>query len=129
MKLILRLIVNAVALWAAAQVVPGIGFGGDGQQQQLTTVLIVALIFGVVNALIKPIVALATCPFYVLTLGLFTFIVNALMLMLTAWVANRFALPFVVDGFGAAFLGSIVITIVSWLLSLFVGDNDDDERR
>ena len=125
MNLILRLVVNAVALWVAAQIVPGIGFGGEGSTQ-LTTILVVALIFGVVNALMKPIVSAATCPFYLLTLGLFTFIVNALMLLLTAWVANALGYPFAVDGFGAALLGSIVVSVVSTILSIFVKDDDKD---
>ena len=125
-KLVVRLLINAVALWVAAQVVPGIGFAREGQDA-IGTVLIVALIFGIVNALIKPLVALVTCPFYMLTLGLFTFVVNALMLLLTSGIANALGQPFFVDGFVAAFLGSLVITIVSWVLSLFL--SDDDERR
>lgn len=128
MNLILRLAINAAALWVAAALVPGIGFGGEGQQQ-LTTVLVVALIFGIINALIKPIIAFFTCPFYLLTLGLFTFIVNALMLMLTAAIANTLGQPFVVEGFGAALIGSIVVSLVSWVLSIFVHDDDDDKRR
>ncbi len=104
--------------------VPGIDFGGAGQGAAIT-ILIVALIFGVVNALIKPLLAAITCPFYVLTLGLFTFVVNALMLLLTARIAAAFDLPFFVRGFGAAFWGSIVISLVSFLLSLFLNDDKD----
>lgn len=122
-NLILRLLINAAALWAAAALVPGIGFGGQGQDA-IITVLWVALIFGIVNALIKPIVKLFTCPFYLLTLGLFTFIVNALMLMLTAVLAESFGQTFIVDGFGAALFGGIVISIVSTLLSVFASDDD-----
>ncbi|MGH2543930.1 MAG: phage holin family protein [Ardenticatenaceae bacterium] len=122
-KLITRLLINAVALWAAAYLVEGINVGG-AQEEPIITLLIVALIFGLVNALIKPVLQALTCPFYVLTLGLFTFIVNALMLMLTAAVAGSFDLQFTVEGFGSALLGSIIISIVSFLLSLFTGDDD-----
>jgi len=119
-RLLLRFIINAAALWAAAEIVPGIYFRGDGEVN-ITSLVIVALIFGVVNAVIKPILALATCPFYLLTLGLFTFVVNALMLMLTSWLAGP---RFEVNGFWPAFLGSIIISIISMLLSAFLRDPD-----
>lgn len=114
-KLIIRLVINAIALWVASQVVPGIYVADN-----LGNLLIVALIFGVINALIKPIIQFFTCPFYVLTLGLFTFIVNGLMLMLTSYVSGE---RLGVNGFGAAFVGGIVISIVSTLLSLFLSDD------
>ncbi len=124
-QLILRLIINAAAIYITVLIVPGIGFGGEGIE--VGALLIVALVFGVVNAVIKPIVAFFTCPVYVLTLGLFTFIVNALMLLLTEQVAGAIgAGGFRVDGFGAALIGGIVISIVSTLLSLFVSSDDDD---
>lgn len=118
-KLIIRLVINAVALWVASRIVPGI-YVADS----LGNLFFVALIFGLINALIKPIIRFFTCPFYVLTLGLFTFIVNALMLMLTSYVTSE---RLSVSGFGAAFLGGIVISIVSTLLSLFL--SDDNYRR
>lgn len=108
---LLRLAVNAIALVAAAFVVPGIQFGGPN----LTiNILIVALVFGLVNAFIKPFLALVTCPFYIITLGLFTFVVNALMLMLTGWLVGA---RFEVRGFWAALLGSIIISLVSFVLN------------
>ncbi len=120
-KFIARWIVNAAALGVAAYLVPGIHVAGH-DTRAIINLLIVAVIFGLVNAVIKPVIALATCPFYVLTLGLFTFIVNALMLMLTSWLVGGI---FRVDGFGAAFWGSIIISLASWVLSLFlVNDND-----
>lgn len=104
------MVINAVALWVAAYFVDGIALeSGSG------SVLIAALVFGLVNAIIRPIVALATCPFYVLTLGLFTFVVNAFMLMVTG---NLLGNSFIVAGFGPAFLGGIIISIVSTVLSL-----------
>ena len=110
---ILRFIINAVALWGAASLIPGIRFGGEGRALFIN-VLIVALIFGLINAFIKPILAVLTCPAYILTLGLFTFVMNALMLMLTSWLAGP---RFEVDGFWPALWGSIIISIVSIVLS------------
>jgi putative membrane protein len=94
--LIIRLIINAIALYIATQFVPGLTFDG-----QWTTLALVALIFGVVNALVRPLLELLTCPLVLLTLGLFTFVVNALMLMLTSWLADQFNLGFHVNGFVA----------------------------
>ena len=120
---LLRLIINAAALAVAAYVLPGIRFGGESFS--VVNVLIVAFIFGLVNAIIKPILALVTCPFYILTLGLFTFVVNALMLLLTAWLAGP---RFQVDGFWWALLGSVVISIVSAGLSAVLKGETRDRR-
>ncbi len=120
-SLILRLIINAIALFVAARLVPGIAF----TEGDWVTILFVALIFGVVNALVAPVIKLLTCPLILLTLGLFTFIINALMLLLTAWLSRLLKLGFVVDGFGAAFWGAVVISIVSFLLSWLVKENGD----
>jgi len=115
-RLIIRLVINAAALWVASQIVPGIGIPSD-----IVNLLFVALIFGVVNALVKPIIDFFTCPFYVLTLGLFTFVVNALLLMLTGYLTGG---QLNVQDFWTAFLGGIVVSIVSTLLSLFLSDGD-----
>ncbi|HRJ45007.1 MAG: phage holin family protein [Caldilineaceae bacterium] len=120
-KLILRLVINAAALYAAAWIVPGVRLG-EGPNVDVTTLLLVALIFGLINALIKPIVKLVTCPAYVLTLGLFTFVVNAGMLKLTAWISDG-ALS--IDRFWDAVLAGIVISIISTALSIFVVEKDD----
>jgi putative membrane protein len=124
-QLILRLVINAVALGVAAAIVPGIQFAGEGSVS-IGTLLVVALIFGLVNALIKPVLAVLTCPFYILTLGLFTFVVNALMLMLTSWLAGP---RFEVAGFWPALLGSIIISIVSTLLSALLGEARRERRQ
>lgn len=119
MRVVLRWFVNAVALLAAAFVVPGIRLTGSGDDPGLNewmTLAIVALIFGVINAIIRPIVILLTLPLTLLTLGLFVFVVNALMLWLTSRVAAAFDLGFRVDGFGSALLGALVISVVSFLL-------------
>jgi len=129
MRLLMRLVINAAALWVAAVLVSGISFAGEGGGTDVGTLLIVALIFGLINALIKPIVKLVTCPAYILTLGLFTFIVNAGMLMMTAWIADGLGYSFQVDSFWPALWGGIIISIVSTLLSVFVSDDDGKKRR
>lgn len=111
LNLIIRLVINAVGLWVADGLVDGIHLTNE-----VGGLLFVALIFGLINALIKPIIDFFTCPFYVITLGLFTFIVNALLLMLTGQLSGG---RLEVDSFLAAFLGGIVVSIVSLLLSLF----------
>jgi len=116
MRFLIRLVFNAVALWAAT-FVPGIWSDGG-----LVSFLLVALVFGFVNALIRPLLALLSCPLIILTLGLFTLILNALMLQLTAWIGSSLGLGFHVRGFVAAFLGSIVVSVVSTLLSWLLPD-------
>ena len=113
--LLIRLLINAAALWVAIQVVPGISFDGNWGP-----LLVVALVFGVLNASVRPFLALLTLPLLILTLGLFTLVLNALMLWLTGSVSNGLGLGFHVDGFWAAFLGGLVISIVSTMLSYFV---------
>ncbi|NIN64825.1 MAG: phage holin family protein [Anaerolineae bacterium] len=115
-RILLRLLINAVALWVAVMIVPGI------YAENPFTILVVALIFGVVNALIRPLVAFFTCPMIILTLGLFIFVINALMLWFTAWVAGQFDLGFAVTGFWAAFWGALVISLVSFGISLLIKD-------
>ena len=109
--LIVRFIINAFAILAASKLVPGIHLEG------WEAILFVTIIFGLVNAFIKPLVALATCLIYVVTLGLFTFIVNAGMLYLTAWLAHSFGLDFHIDNFWSAFLGALIVSVVSFILS------------
>ncbi len=122
MSLIIRLIVNAIALWVATLIVSGIEVDSASTQEEIITLLVVAAIFGVVNVVVRPIVSLLSLPLYVLTLGLFIFVVNALMLLLTSWIAGLFDVPFNVDGFWSAVLGGLVIAFVSWLLSLLLPD-------
>ena len=118
MHVILRWCINAVALLAAAFVVPGIHLSASGRAgfNEWVTLAIVAAIFGVINAIIRPVVVLLTLPLTIVTLGLFVFVVNALMLMLTSRLARAFDLGFRVDGFGAALLGALVIAVVSFIL-------------
>jgi putative membrane protein len=118
----IKVLAAALALWVATLIVPGVELEGSTFTDRLGTLLIVALIFGVVNAIAKPIAALFSLPLIVLTLGLFLFVLNALMLWLTSWIADLLDLPFDVDGFWAAFWGAIVISIVTFVVGLFVGD-------
>lgn len=115
MYLLLRLLVNAGALWAATALVPGISFVGDTGR-----FLIVALIFGLLNALVRPILLLLSLPLLILTLGLFTFVLNALILMLLGSLSGSFGLGFQVAGFFPAFMGALIVTVVSFVLSMFV---------
>lgn len=117
MSFLIRLLINAVALAAAERLIDGITYTGDW-----LWLIVVALIFGLVNATIGPLLKMLTCPLILLTLGLFTLVINGLMLQLTAWLAAFFEISFVVDTFWAAFLGAVVISIVSFVLSLLLGD-------
>lgn len=116
-RFLLRWAINAAGLYAAIWIVPGINFFGDW-----TGILWIALIFGLLNALVRPLLKFLTCPLIILTLGLFTIVVNTLMLMLTSSVGQSFGLAFMVDGFWSALLGSLVISLVSVVLSIFVRD-------
>lgn len=117
MRFLLRLVITAAALWAAVYLVDGIQYTGPWPH-----LLFVALVFGAVNAIVRPILVALTCPLIALTLGLFVFVLNALMLWLTSALAGALGLAFHVDGFMPAFIGGLVVGIVSALLSLFVND-------
>jgi putative membrane protein len=122
-QFIIRLLINAAALWVAIRLVPGIVFEGDWP-----LLFAVALVFGVLNAIIRPILFVLTLPFLILTLGLFTFVLNAFMLWLTSATSDLFGLRFHVDGFGPAFLGALIITVVSFVLSLVIGKPKRERR-
>jgi putative membrane protein len=126
MFLLLRLLINAVALLITAWVIPGIHLGAAGPHPTTNdwiTLLIVALIFGVVNATIRPILILLSLPLEIITLGLFIFVINAFMLLLTSWIAQGMGLGFRVDKFLAALLGALIISIVSFILGRAVTRN------
>jgi putative membrane protein len=118
--LLLRWIINAIALAVAATFVSGIHVDGGW-----LVLALVALIFGLVNALIRPLVALLTCPLIILTLGLFTLVINAAMLLLASWIAGLLGIGFTVDGFWPAFWGGLVISIVSFVLSLVLHEGHE----
>ncbi|GAA4987032.1 phage holin family protein [Yinghuangia aomiensis] len=122
-SLLVKLLANAAAIWITTLVVSGVNITGDSWGNKAGTVLIVAAIFGVINVLIKPLVKLFSLPLFILTLGLITFVINALMLWLTSWVSGKLDLSFHVDGFWPALLGALCVSIVSWALNL-VFDRD-----
>ena len=115
MSLLSKLLINSAALWVAVRLVDGVSFTGDWWW-----LFVVALVFGVLNVSVKPVLMLMTLPFFLITLGLFTFVLNAFMLWLTSALAGALQLGFHVDGFGAAFLGALVVSLVSFALSMLV---------
>ena len=121
-RFVVRIIINAIALWVAARL---LGPEVMRVPQDVGQLVIVALVFGVVNALIRPVVNLFTCLLNLLTLGLFTFIINALMLMLTSWLTGN-QLEF--GNFGWAIVGGIIVSIVSTILSWFFADESSRNR-
>jgi putative membrane protein len=126
MRFVIRIVASAIALAVAAAVVPGIELTTASLGSKVLTLIAVALIFGVVNAVLKPIVKTIGCAFYVLTLGLIALVVNALLLWLTSWLAGKLKLPFHITGFWPAFWGAIIVGVVGWLLSILVRDRDRD---
>ena len=118
MRFLLRLIITAVALWVATQVVPGIHYAGSP-----VTLLVVALLFGVVNALIGGVLRLFTLPITILTLGLFALVINALLLWLTGALSQSLGLGFHVEGFVPSFLGALVISVTRAVLNLFLTES------
>lgn len=118
---IVRLAVNAVGLYAAIAIVPGLSV----PDENWLTYLWLALFFGIVNAFIRPIFNLLTCPFYILTLGLFTLVANTIMFFVTAWLSGLFGVELVIEDFWAAFLGALVVSIVSMILNAILPDGND----
>ncbi|WP_377638918.1 phage holin family protein [Oryzobacter terrae] len=125
---LIKVVINGIALWVAALVVDGVNLA-EGEAtwgKKLLTIVLVALLFGLVNAVIKPVVKLFSLPFIVLTLGLFTFVVNAFMLQITEWISRPLGLSFSIDDFfWDAVFAAVVITLVSWVLSVVLPDDDD----
>ena len=120
MRFLIWVVVNALALAAAAWLLDGITVNGDTTASRVFTMLVVGLIFGVVNAVVSPVVKLLSLPFILLTLGLLIFVINALMLLLTSWLAGLFNVGFHVDGFWTAVWGAIIVSIASWILNLLI---------
>lgn len=119
---VVKTIANAGALAVAIWLIGNITLEGGSTGRKVLTLILVALIFGLVNSLVKPVVQLLTFPLFILTLGLITLVVNALMLMLTSWLADVFDLSFHVDGFWTAVLGGLIISVVSWALNVVLPD-------
>ena len=129
MRFLIRVLASAAALAVATAVVPGIELTTASVTSKVLTLLGVALIFGVINAVLKPIVKIVGCLFYILTLGLIALVVNALLLWLTSWLADKLNLPWHVTGFWPAVWGALIISIVSWLLSILIRDPDKNVER
>jgi putative membrane protein len=119
MGFLIRLIVNAIALIAVAYIVPGVHVSG------YVGALVAALILGIVNAILRPILFLISLPLTILTLGLFTLVINALLF----WLVGVLNIGLTVNGFWPAFWGALVMTIVSWMLSMLTGSSDEARRR
>ena len=124
MNFIVRLLINAAALWVATRVVTGISYTGDWPW-----LLAVALVFGVLNMVVKPILILLSLPVLIVTLGLFLLVVNAALLLLTSTISDTLGLGFRVDGFVPALVGAVVVSVVSLALSMFVGSTDTPQRH
>jgi putative membrane protein len=118
-RILIRWGINTLAIWAAIKLVPGIQHTGSAG-----SLILIALIFGLVNALVRPILTVLTCPLIIVTLGLFVLVINALMLGLTAWLVPSLT----IDGFWPAFWGALIISLVSGALSLLVREDWEDRR-
>lgn len=116
MSALITLVINAAALAVTIWLFDGITLTGNTDTDKALTLVLVAAIFGIVNAIVRPVVAILSLPLYILTLGLIAFVINALMLMLTSWISGEIGIGFKVEGFWTALLGAIVISIVGALL-------------
>ncbi|MFF6775701.1 phage holin family protein [Streptomyces sp. NPDC012637] len=121
---VVKTLANAGALAVAIWLLQDITLTGDSTAKKAWTLILVALVFGLVNWLVKPVVKLLTFPLFILTLGLITLVVNALMLLLTSWLADQLDLSFHVEGFWTAVLGGLIISVVSWALNVVLPDGD-----
>ena len=121
-KFILRVIINALAIAAVANLLPGIHI----QDDSITTLLLIGLVFGIVNAVLRPILKILTCPAMILTLGLFTLVINGLLIQITAWLVED---RMTVDNLGWAILAGIIMGLISMVLESVMGVNDDDKKK
>ena len=119
-NLVIRLTVNTLALYAAVWLLPGLRYEGGAAR-----FLLVGLLFGVVNSFLRPLLTILTCPLVVATLGLFTLVINALLMLATGWLSERWGLGFSVDGFVPAFVGGIIVGLTSTVLALALGERKD----
>jgi putative membrane protein len=128
MGILIRLVITAVSLWVSTLVIGGIHLTTASVLGKVGTLLAVAVIFGIVNAILRPIIKTIGCGLYVLTLGLIAVVVNGLLFLLTSWIAGKADLPFHVDDFWpSAVLGALLVGVVSWLLNMLVPDRGGDD--
>lgn len=128
MWIVLKVLVTAFALWVTS-LLPGIDVPSDSLARRVLTLVVVAVVFGVINAVLKPIIKVVGCALYVLTLGLITFVVNAALLLLAAWVCGKLGFPFQIDSFWWALAGSVVISVVGFVLHLLIPDRLDERKH
>lgn len=125
MGILLRLAASAVALWVATLLISGIRLTTDSVPGQIGTLVAVAAIFGIVNAILRPIIKTVGCAFYVFTLGLIAIVVNGALFLLTSWIAGKLGLPFEVENFWpSAILGALIVGLISWVVNLVINDRD-----
>jgi putative membrane protein len=117
-RILIWVVVNALALAAAAGLLTGITLTGQTDTERAVTLVLVALVFGVVNAVVRPVVKVLSLPFIILTLGLLIFVINALMLLLTSWLSGELGLGFQVTGFWTAVVGAVIVAVTTWVLEL-----------
>ncbi|MEU3751873.1 phage holin family protein [Streptomyces olivoreticuli] len=122
---VVKTIANAAALAVAIWLLKGITLSGENTVRKVLTLILVSLVFGVVNFIVKPVVKLLSFPLFILTLGLITLVINALMLLLTSWLAGRLGLAFHVDGFWSALVGGVIISVVAWAMHVILPDEKD----
>jgi putative membrane protein len=128
MGILVRVVITAVSLWIATLLIGGIQLDTDSIPGKIGTLLAVAVIFGIINAILRPIIKTIGCGLYVLTLGLIALIINGLLFLLTSWIAGKLDLPFHVDNFWpSAVLGALIVGVVSWLLNMLVPDGGDED--
>jgi putative membrane protein len=119
--IVITILVTAVALWISTLLLSGITLGGSSTPRKIGTLIAVAVIFGVVNGVLRPIIKFVGCAFYLLTLGLVALVVNGLLFLLVSWIADQLTLPFHVDKFWpTAVLGALIVAVVSWLIELVI---------
>ncbi len=126
-KLLIRLAINAVALYATIEIMRGNGI--TPQSDNWLSLIWLALIFGIVNAIIRPMLVVMSCPLLILTLGLGTLVINTLMFMLAGWIGSQFGVGFMVAGFWPAFLGALITSVISFVLTLFFKGELDKKRK
>lgn len=124
-KFVVKTLANAVALGVAVWLVKGITLTGDGTGRKALALIVVALVFGIVNWLVKPVVKLLSFPLFILTLGLFTLVVNALMLLLTSYLSTKIKIDFHVANFWSAVVGGLIVSIVAWAMHVVLPDEDE----
>jgi putative membrane protein len=121
MGYVVRVAVTAVALWVSALLLSGIELGGSSALKKVGTLIVVAIIFGVINGVLRPIIKTIGCAVYVVTFGLVALIVNGLLFLLTSWIADQLTLPFHVDNFWpTAVLGALIVAVVSWVIDMVI---------